>query len=126
MICGFKELEQVMKSAVIRWLVIAIVIGFAITALNQAVWIKQAARYEPPITEAEIKTYDARPIADLESFMKSREVHMTRVQVLSDDLRSPRYWRWLSENSVVPACGVFITLLIGVAMDRRQSSPPKH
>lgn len=115
-----------MRSLVVRRIVIAIVFGFAIAFLNRALWIKPTVRYEPPISEAELRAYDARSVAALESFMKSRAVRMTRVQVLSEELRTPTYWRWLAEDSLVPACGVFIALLLGSAVDRRRNSSAQH
>jgi hypothetical protein len=56
--------------------------------------------------------------------MKSRAVPMA--QVLSEELRTPSYWRWLSEDSIVPACGVFIALLLGTAMDRGRQPSRQH
>jgi hypothetical protein len=57
--------------------------------------------------------------------MKSRAVSVTRAQILSEELRGSGYWRWLAEDSIVPACGVFIALLIGSAMERRQYPAPQ-
>lgn len=115
-----------MRSNIFRWFAIAIVVGFGIAFLNRAVWIKPTVRYQPPLSETELKSYDTRSVSDLKSFMKSRSVPMTRVEILSEELRTPTYWRWLAEDSIVPASGVLIALLLASALDHRRHSPPQR
>jgi predicted exporter len=113
-----------MRSVAIRSLAMTIVVGFAIAFLNWAIWLKPGVRYQPAISEAEIKAYQARPLADLESFMKTREVQMTLTQTLSEELHDGYYWRWLGKYSVVPCSGVFVATLLAGALERRRQ--PAH
>ncbi len=67
-----------MRSLLLRSLLVALLIGPLVTFVSTVASMRTTVKYEPGLSEDELKSYDNRTVSDLKAFMKSREVKFAR------------------------------------------------
>lgn len=112
-----------MRSLLLRSLLVAVLVGPAITFVFSVASIRPGVRYEPGISEDEFKSYDNRTVAELQALLKSREVKVTRYQWLRESVVSGYFWARIVGNSLRPCIGIFIGCVIMGTLERRRAIP---
>jgi hypothetical protein len=111
------------KSLLFRSLIIGLLAGASIAFVNSVLWVRPAIGYDPPLTQAEYERLSGLTVAKMEALLKSREVRVTRKQVLAESMRGSFFWKNLAKNSLVPSLGVFLACLCIGVLERRYTRP---
>jgi ABC-type transport system involved in multi-copper enzyme maturation permease subunit len=112
-----------MRILLLRSLLAALLIGPLVTFVSIVASVRTTVKYEPGLSENEIKSYDNRTVSDFEAFMKSREVKFTRYQWLRESIRYADFWKEMAWRSLGPCIGIFLGCLVVAAIERRQDLP---
>jgi hypothetical protein len=81
----------------------------------------QAVKYEPPLTEGELKHLNEISVQQAETELRGRRIMLTRAEWLEMDIGEPYFWKSVAQNSVVPISGVFAGCLCVGWFERRRS-----
>jgi hypothetical protein len=104
---------------------LALIVGPLIALSNSVLWLRDAHKYAPPITEAEWRQLGELPAARMALALADREVRLTRMQWLWDSVGHLYFWKSLAKSSVVPTLGVFFSCIcLGGLEGRRRVKPP--
>jgi hypothetical protein len=112
-----------MRSLLLRSLLIAVLVGPALTFVLTVASMRRAVKYEPGISEDEIKSYHNRPVSELQALLKSREVKLTRYQWLRESIGYAYFWEGIALTSIRPCIGIFIGCVIIWTLERRHAIP---
>jgi hypothetical protein len=85
--------------------------------------IRTTVKYEPGVSEAEMKEYDNRSVSEFRAFMKSREVKFTRPEWLRQSIGEGYFWKEITKKSIVPCIGLFFACAIMGGLERRRPKP---
>jgi hypothetical protein len=114
-----------MRSLLLRSLLVALLIGPPVTFVSIMVSVRTTVKYEPGLSEDELKSYDNRRVSDLKAFMKSREVKFTRYQWLRESIGYAYFWKGIALGSLGPCIGIFLGCLVVGRLERRYDLSPK-
>ena len=109
-----------MRSLLLKSLLVAVLIGPMITFVFTVAYSRSAVRYEPGISDVEFKSYDKRTVSDLQAFLKSREVKLTRYQSLRESMGYAYFWKGIARSSLRYCIAVFLGCVIFGTWDRRR------
>jgi hypothetical protein len=112
--------QNSMRSLLLKSLLIAVLIGPTTTLVFTVAYSRSAVRYEPGISEEEFNSYHHRTVTDLQAFMKSREVKLTRYQSLRDSMGSAYFWKGIGRGSLRSCVAVFFGCVIIGKWDSRR------
>lgn len=107
-----------MKTLILRSLIIAILIGPALTLLNSVLWTHVHSKYDPPISQSEIQQWKKLTAGEMELKFIQREVPFSKVQWLSESIHYSYFWRDLAKTSCIPTAGVFFACFWAGRMER--------
>lgn len=113
-----------MKSLLLRSLLAAALIGPLVAFASTVASVRPGVRYAPGISQYELKSYDSRSVTDLEAFLQSREVKLTRSQWLRESIGSAQFWEGNAWKSVEPIIGIFLGCIIVGGLERRHVRVP--
>jgi hypothetical protein len=111
-----------MRTLIFRSLLAAVLIGVPATFASTVLSTRVTVRYEPGISEAEMKAYDDRPVSELTALLKSRSVKFSRSQWLRESVGEMYFWQDISLKSVVPCVGIFLGCLVVGLLERRDAT----
>jgi hypothetical protein len=100
-----------MKSLIARAILIALLTGPIVTFLNTVIWSHVNHRYEPPLTQDEMKQWEKLPAAEMEMKLQQRRVPISKLGWLSVSIRYGYFWKRLAATSIIPTIGVFLACL---------------
>jgi hypothetical protein len=86
--------------------------------------VRNTTRYEPGLSEDEIKSYDNRTVSDLDAFLKSREVKLTLSQWLRESIGYAYFWKGIASNSIGPCIGIFLGCMVVGRLERGDRYTP--
>jgi hypothetical protein len=112
-----------MRRLLLRSLLIAVLVGPAVTFVLTVASMRRAVKYEPGISEDEIKSYHNLPVSELQALLKSREVKLTRYQWLRESIGYAYFWEGIALTSIRPCIGIFIGCVIIGTLERRRAIP---
>jgi hypothetical protein len=112
-----------MRSLLVRSLLAALLIGPLVTFVSTVASVRTTVKYEPGLSEDEIKSFDNRTVADLQAFMNSRAVKFTRYQWLRESIGYADFWKAIAVRSLGPCIGIFLGCLIVGRLERRDDLP---
>lgn len=103
-----------MRSLVLRSLLVALLVGPLVTLVSTVASVRTGVKYEPGLSEAEVKSYDNRTVSELEAFLKSRSIEFARYQWLRESIVEAYYWKGVARSSLGPCIGIFLgCILVG-------------
>ena len=97
-----------MKALFLRALIAAILLGPAIGLVSKLALVHGAAKYEPPLSEAELHQMRNLTINQIEATFGKRETKMTRWEWLRDSIPYSYFWKDVAFRAIVPSSGVFL------------------
>ena len=97
-----------MRTVFLRSLLAAVLIGPAIGLLSELASLRDATKYDPPLSEAEMQQMKGLPLNEVEASLRGRRKAMTRWEWLEDSVPYSYFWKQLAEVSVLPSSGVFL------------------
>jgi hypothetical protein len=97
-----------MKSLLARAIVIAILTGPLVTFLNTVILSRVNHRYEPPLTQEEMRQWEKLPTAEMEMKLQQRQVPVSKLEWLSVAIRYGYFRRRLAVTGIIPTVGVFL------------------
>ena len=100
-----------MKTLFLRCLLAAVLIGPAIGFVSEFASVHKAARYEPPISEAELQQMGNMTVTEMKAAMAKRRIVMSRWEWLRDSVPYLYFWKDLAHRAVVPSSGVFLACM---------------
>ena len=108
-----------MKTLFLRSLLAAVLIGPAIGFVSEFASVHKAARYNPPINEAEFHQMENMTVSEMKADMAKRRIIMSRWEWLRGSAPYLYFWKDLAHRAVVPSWGVFLACMwVGFAKDR--------
>lgn len=113
-----------MKTLLLRSLLVALLIGPLVTFVSTVASVRTTVKYEPALSEAEMKSYNNRTVSDLKALMKSREVKFTRYQWLRESIGYVYFWKEIARRSLEPSIGIFLGCIVVGCWERRYSLTP--
>jgi hypothetical protein len=113
------------KGLLIRSFLAALLIAPLATLVVDISRMRAITEYQPGISEAEMKAYDNRTVAELEAFLQSRRARLTRYQSLREVMRYSYFWKGLARGSVAPCIAVFLGCVIVGGIERRHALSAK-
>jgi len=113
-----------MRSLLLRSLLVALLVGPLVTFVSAVASVRTTVRYEPGPSEAEVKSYDNRTVSELEAFLKSREVKLTRYQWLRESIGEAYFWKRMARSSLGPCIGIFLGCIVIGKLERRSGLTP--
>jgi hypothetical protein len=96
-----------MRRLLLRSLLVALLIGPVVAFVSAVASVRTPVEYEPGVSQAEIKSYDSRTVSELEAFLKSRQVKLTRYQWLRESIGYSYFWKGIARSSVGPSSEYF-------------------
>jgi hypothetical protein len=103
----------------LRSLVVALLIGPLVTFVATVASVRTTVKYEPGLSESEMKSYDNRTVSDLDAFLKSRQVKFTRYQWLRESVSNAYFWEGIALRSLGPCIGIFLGCIVVGTLERR-------
>lgn len=113
-----------MKSLLLRSLLAAVLIGPLVAFVSTVASTRATVAYVPGISQDEFKSYDSRPVSDLDAFLKSRQVKLTRTQWLRESIGYAYFWQGIAWQSLGPSAGIFLGCIIVGGLERRPIRAP--
>jgi hypothetical protein len=113
-----------MRSLLLRSLLVALLVGPLVTFVSTVASVRTTVKYEPGLSEAEMKSYDNRKVSELEAFLKSREVKFTRYQWLRESIGCAYFWKGIARSSLGPCIGIFLGCIVVGRLERRNGLTP--
>lgn len=113
-----------MRSLLLTSLLVALLVGPVVTLVSTVASVRTKVKYEPGISEAEFKSYDHRPVSELDAFLKSREVKFTRYQWLRESIGTAYFWEGIGLSSLGPSIGIFLGCIAVGKLERRKERDP--
>ncbi len=110
-----------MKGLLIRSFLAAVLIAPLANLVVGIASVRAITEYQPGISEAEMRSYDNRTVAELQTFLQSRGVRLTRYQALRESMRYSYFWKGLARGSVAPCIAVFLGCVIVGGTERRHA-----
>ena|SRR5208283_5563587 len=111
-----------MRSLVLRSLLVALLVGPLVTFVSTVASVRTTVKYEPGLSEAEMKLYDNRTVSELEAFLKSREMKFTRYQWLRENIGYAYFWKGIARSSLGHCIGIFLGCIVVGGLERRSGS----
>jgi hypothetical protein len=111
-----------MRRLLLRSLLVALLIGPVVAFVSAVASVRTPVEYEPGVSQAEIKSYDSRTVSELEAFLKSRQVKLTRYQWLRESIGYSYFWKGIARSSVGPFVGIFLGSIVVGTWERRYGS----
>jgi hypothetical protein len=108
-----------MRSLFLSSLLLALLIGPLVTFVSTVASVRTTVKYEPGLSEAEMKSYDNRTVSDLDAFLKSRQVKFTRYQWLRESVGYAYFWKGIAQRSLGPCIGIFLGCIVVGKLERR-------
>ena len=100
--------------------------AFVISATS----FRHARKYDPPISEDEMKQMDNMTVKEFETALRKREIKLTYAQWLSESIRTPYFWESLGRGSLVPSASIFLVCICMGILERRNAreevAPPQN
>ena len=119
-----------MKRLLLRSLIIAIILGPLLAFVISAASFRHATKYDPPISEEEMKQMDNMPVKEFKTALRAREVKLTYAQWLAESIGTPYFWNSLGRGSLVPTTGIFLACTCMGILERRNAregvAPPQN
>jgi hypothetical protein len=103
-------------------LFLAVVFGPLTAFVSTVAWTRVEYRYEPGISQEEMRKWDQGKVAQLQAELAKRRVPYTRAQYLADSLGQRYFWKGLAKSSLIPTAGVFLACVCVGALERRQAN----
>ena len=103
----------------------ALLIGPLVTFVSTVASVRTTVRYEPGLSEAELKSYDSHTVSDLEALLKSREVKFSRYQWLRGSIGYAYFWKGIARGSLGPCIGIFLGCIVVGRSERGYRSTPR-
>ena len=113
--------EGDMKKTFLKSLVLALLLGPAISFFNSLMWTRVTHRYQPPVSGEELRSWKGS-VAELQAELSKREVPYTRTEFLRDSVGHRFFWINLAKSSLVPVLGVFSACICFGLLQRRTST----
>jgi hypothetical protein len=110
-----------MKALLIKSAAIALLGGMSAAFLNFALGVRGTGRYEPPISQEEMKQWDSLTLSQVDALLKSREVPMTRARLLKEALAMPFSWEDIARRGGVGSIVMFLGCVFIGWTERRRS-----
>jgi hypothetical protein len=110
-----------MKALLLRSLLVALLVGLSTGFVSYVESVHGAVRYEPPLSEAEVRELKHLPIAEMEAALQRRRISLTRKQWLVDSIGYSYFWTDVAKSSVVPIVGVFLACVCIGGWERRDA-----
>lgn len=110
-----------MKRVLLASLFAAVLFGPLIAFVDSVAWTRVRYRYEPGISQAEMRQWDQLSVAQLEAQIEKRRVPYTKAQWLADSVSSRFFWTDLAKRSLVPDLCVFLACACVGGLVRRQT-----
>jgi hypothetical protein len=99
------------KILLLRSLLVAILIGPAISFVSKVTSIQGAMKYEPPLSETEFHQMGSTTVNEMEATLAKRRIKMTRWDWLRDSVRYSYFWKQVGHDAIVPTSGVFLACM---------------
>jgi hypothetical protein len=119
-----------MKRLFLRSLIIAIILGPLSAFVISAASFRHATKYDPPISEDEMKRMDNMTVKEFKTALRAREVKLTYAQWLAESIGTSYFWKSLGTGSLVPTTGLFLACICTGILERRKAreevTPPKN
>ena len=100
-------------------LLAALVFGPLTAFVNSFAFARVRYRYEPPISETEMRQWEQGSVAHLNAELAKRYVPYTRGQWLADSIGQRLFWISLAKASLLPTFGVFFACICVRALEHR-------
>jgi hypothetical protein len=113
-----------LRTLLLRSLLVALLIGPLVTLVSTVASVRTTVKYEPGLSEAEIKSYDNRTVSELDAFLKSRQVKFTRYQWLRESIGDAYFWKGIARSSLGPCIGIFLGCIVVGSLERRNGLTP--
>jgi hypothetical protein len=110
-----------MKALLIKSAAIALLGGMSAAFLNFALGVHSTGRYQPPLTQEEMKQWDSLTVSQVDALLKAREVPMTRAQLLKETLVMPFFWEDIAKRGLVGSIVMFPGCVFIGWTERRRS-----
>jgi hypothetical protein len=99
------------KSPLAKTILIAILTGPLVAFLNTVILSHVNHRYEPPLTQDEMKQWEKLPVTEMKMKLLQREVPFSKLEWLSVSVRYGYFWKQLGVASIIPTMGIFLACL---------------
>ena len=96
-----------MRTLFLESLIAAVLIGPAIGFVNEVASVRNATKFEPGLSEAEIGQMRNLPMKEVDAAVQRRMIKQSRWEWLMDSIRYSYFWKHLAVISIVPSSGVF-------------------
>jgi hypothetical protein len=110
-----------MKGLLLRSFLAALLIAPLTNLVVSIARTPNSTEYQPGISTAEMKAYDNRTVAELEAFLESRRVRLTRYQSLRESMRYGILWKGTARGSVASFIAVLLGCVIVGGIERRHA-----
>lgn len=115
-----------MKIILLRALTIAIILGPLTTLVASAIFLHSARKYEPPLSQEELRKMDNLTVKEFEAALNVRAINLTRTQWLAESIHYPYFWKNLAKSTLVPALGIFLACICMGIVGRRNARTEIH
>ena len=109
-----------MRKALCRSLIAAFVIGPVVGLLSEALLVRGAVIYVPPVSNSEMDSMENLPMKHFEAALAARKRHLTRWEWLKDSVPYAYFWKDIARRSIVPTSGVFLACVCVGWMEARK------
>jgi hypothetical protein len=107
------------KTLLLRFLLVAVLVGPAINFVSTIALFHRATKYDPPITEAEFRQMGNMTVDEMDAALAKRRIKMTRWDWLRESVPYSYFWKQVAHAAIVPSCGVFLACTWVGWMERR-------
>jgi hypothetical protein len=109
------------KRVFLTSLLVALVFGSLTAFVDSIAWVRVSHRYEPPLSELEMRQWDKGSVTQLRAELEKRQVPYSRAQWLADSIRQRFFWTGLAKRSLVTILGIFFACVCVIWLNRRVS-----
>ena len=112
-----------MKALFLRCLLVAVIVGSAISLVSKVTRVQAGVKYDPPLSETEFHQMGNMTVNEMESTLAKRRIKMTRWDLLRESVPYAYFWKEVAHDAIVPICGVFVGCMwLGWMQTRRLES----
>ena len=108
-----------MKALLMRSLIAAVIMGPVIAIVSEVVSIRDAKRYQPPVSQTEMAAMRSLPVNQVEAVLRGREVKVSRWEWLTESVRYSYFWKQVAETGIAPGLGFFLACIWVGWMEKR-------
>ena len=116
------RISDSIRGLFLKSLLVALLIGPLVALVSTVTSVHATVEYEPGVSQVELKSYDSRTVSELEAFLKSRQLKLTRYQWLRESIGYSYFWKGIALSSVGPFVGIFLGSVVVGMWDRRYGS----